>query len=354
MNFLEILEEATSFNTKDLSTKKGKMSIFANILAVRIRKHIGSSNPRHILRNLWGAAQAVITPEVLNSYKSFLSDQDDVLTFLNMVQTALKIPEGYKSNFLRMIIDKFPVSDYSYTVGSKGEPSLTRGKVTQFKQHPVTESTTPKEELNHYIKYIFFRIRERVPNLRNAFAMAQVILEYLGKELHQFSPRQLEYFVKGIERYIHHHNQHYKGGILKYLNARQNPEDVYSNVNEPESARLRIEGTNPYLTQSQKYTQDHPNQDGHQHSMRRTTGNDIDRQRKTMVPSVRKDLKNPYIADVANKAQTKSKILTPIEIQQISDGYNIDFDDRRVKTIKGKTNMILTPLKNGGWKLEHR
>ena len=79
-----------------------------------------------------------------------------------------------------------------------------------------------------------------------------------------------------------------------------------------------------------------------------------DRKTLGMVGKIHMKKKNPYTADVANKAQTEAKILSPMEIQQIADGYNIDFDDRRVKTIKGKTNMILTPLKNGGWKLEHR
>lgn len=114
------------------------------------------------------------------------------------------------------------------------------------------------------------------------------------------------------------------------------------------------ENNNPYLTPFQKYQKNHPNQNGHQHSMRRTTGNDTERQTKEMVPNVRKNLRSPYKNDAVNKSQSQSKILTPIEIQQISNDYNIDFDDRRIKTIKGKTNMILTPLNNGGWKLEHR
>ena len=227
------------------------------------------------------------------------------------------------------------------------------GSVAHLTKDPISESATPKETMNHYIKYIFFRIREKIPNLKNTFAMAQVILKYIGKELHQFSPRQLEYFVKGVEKYITHYNKNYRGGILKYLNARQNLDDVYSNVQEPESARLRIEGANPYLTQAQKYDGARTETPHHQ-GLKRTTEMPHERKTLGMVGKVHMKKKNPYIADVANKAQTKSKILTPIEIQQISDGYNIDFDDRRVKTIKGKTNMILTPLKNGGWKLEHR
>ena len=150
-----------------------------------------------------------------------------------------------------------------------------------------------------------------------------------------------------------HYNKNYKGGILKYLNARQNPDDVYSNVQEPEPAHFRIESVNPYLTQAQKYDGARTETPPHQ-GLKRTTEMPHERKTLGMVGKVHMKKKNPYIADVANKAQTKSKILTPIEIQQISDGYNIDFDDRRVKTIKGKTNMILTPLKNGGWKLEHR
>jgi hypothetical protein len=114
------------------------------------------------------------------------------------------------------------------------------------------------------------------------------------------------------------------------------------------------ESNNPYLTASQKYTNEHPNHKGHQHSMRRTTGNDNARQTKKMVPKVRGDMRNPYKSDVANMSQTDDKILSPREMQEITNTYNIDFSDRRVKTIKGKTNMILTPIKNGRWKLGHK
>ena len=227
------------------------------------------------------------------------------------------------------------------------------GNIAYLTKDPISESVQTKENLNHYIKWIFFRIRERVPNLKNVFAMTQVILEYLGSEIHKFNPKQLSYFIKGVEKYINHYNNHYKGGLEKYLNARQNPDDVYSDVQEPESARFRIESVNPYLTQSQKYDSARTGTPHHQ-GLKRTTEMPHDRKTLGMVGKIHMKKKNPYTADVANKAQTEAKILSPMEIQQIADGYNIDFDDRRVKTIKGKTNMILTPLKNGGWKLEHR
>lgn len=351
MNFSEILEEA--LNTKELSTKVGRMKLFSGMLASEIRKYIQSDNPRYILKNLWGAAQNIITPEKLETYKSFLKDQEDVLMFLNMVQNNLRIPSGYKNNFLRMIIDKFPVSDYSYSLGPKGEPSLTRSRLTQFK-HPVNESVITKEILDHDARWVFFRIKEELPTLKSNFSIAQIVLKNMGKELHQFHTKQLNYFVRRLENYIKHHNHSYKGGLMKYLTLRQNPEDIYASTSEPEPSHLRVENNNPYLTQAQKYTKNHPNQDGHQHSMRRTTGNDTARKTKSMVPKVRQNLKNPYESNVANQAQTKSKVLTPLEIQQMSNDYGLDFNDRRVKTMKGKTNMILTPLSNGGWKLEHR
>ena len=191
---------------------------------------------------------------------------------------------------------------------------------------------------------------------RNSNVLARMIFLYHGKDLINFTSKELEYFVKRVEGRIRQHYKNYKGGILKTLSSiiSRKGKNFDSDIYESKNSQFRVENVNPYLTQSQKYTQKHPNRNGHQHSMRRTTGNDIDRQGKKMVPAVRKDLKNPYSVNVVNKAQTGSKILTPIETKEISDNYNIDFDDRRVKTIKGKTNMILTPLKNGGWKLEHR
>lgn len=110
---------------------------------------------------------------------------------------------------------------------------------------------------------------------------------------------------------------------------------------------------NPYLTPSQKYEKKHKNQNAHHHSINRTMGNDTNRKSKKMVPKVRRELKNPYKNKSVNKSQNTERVLTPLEMQTIEHDYGIDFNDRRIKTIKGKTNMILTPLKNGGWKIGH-
>jgi len=287
------------------------------------------------------ARQAV---KEIEEYLNSLQIYSDNRKYIKYVQEAIiKLSDTYSRNAL-VFAAQMIRSRHNKNIGS----------VAYLTKNPLSESVQTKTHLNYYIKWIFFRIHKQVPSLKNTFAMAQVILEFLGKELRQFDPKQLSYFVKGVERYIYKYNSHYKGDILKYLNAYQNPEDIYSNINQSEAAQFRIESVNPYLTQSQKYAQNHPNRNGHQHSMRRTTGNDTDRKRKTMVPNVRQNLKNPYKAEVVNKAQTRSKILTPLELQQIAKDYGIDIDDRRVKTIKGKTNMILTPLKNGGWELGHK
>lgn len=287
------------------------------------------------------ARQAV---KEIENYLNNLKVYPDNRKYIKYVQEAIiKLSDRYSRHSL-VYAAQMLKSKYQKNIGS----------VAYLTKSPISESIHPKQAMKHYIKWIFFHIYEEVPNLRNSFAMAQVILKYLRKELQKFTPSQKIIFVKGVEKYIRNYNPEYKGGILEFLNARQNSEDVYSDIDSPVENQVRIEGVNPYMTQSQKYNQEHPNQSGHQHSMRRTTGNDLSRKKKTMVPAVRKNMKTPYKSDVVNKAQTQSRILTPIEIQRIEHDYNIDFSDRRIKTIKGKTNMILTPLKNGGWKLEHK
>lgn len=106
-------------------------------------------------------------------------------------------------------------------------------------------------------------------------------------------------------------------------------------------------------TEYQKYIGSHKN--SHEQSLGRTLGlKQNQRKHQNFVPNVRKDKINPYKSDVANIAEKAAKILTPIDMQELKNIYNIDFSDRRVKTIKGKTGMILTPLPNGSWQLSHK
>lgn len=120
--------------------------------------------------------------------------------------------------------------------------------------------------------------------------------------------------------------------------------------------KKKVKPVSESLTPYQKYNQVHKNSNSHMHSKNRTTGTDQEKRKsQNIVPDVRKDsLKKPYKNNVVNKAQSSKVILTPIQMQQIEHDYQIDFNDKRKKTIKGKTNMILTPLKNGQWQLERK
>jgi hypothetical protein len=106
-------------------------------------------------------------------------------------------------------------------------------------------------------------------------------------------------------------------------------------------------------TEYQKYISKHKN--GHEQSLNRTVGKEQEkRKHQNFVPFVKTNKKNPYVSDVVNKAEKSSRILTQSDMMDISLKYNIDFNDRHEKTIKGKTGMILTPLPNGSWKLHHK
>jgi hypothetical protein len=108
------------------------------------------------------------------------------------------------------------------------------------------------------------------------------------------------------------------------------------------------------LTQFQDYTSKH---DPHSQSLSRTMGKGQEnRQSLKMGSAVRTDKQNPYQADVMNRAEKSPVILTSKDMAEIDSFLPepIDWNDRRVKSPKGKTGMILTPLVNGGWQLSHR
>ena len=111
-------------------------------------------------------------------------------------------------------------------------------------------------------------------------------------------------------------------------------------------------------TEYQKYSQKHLQQNSHEQSLARTVGKrQHERKSQSFVPEVRNRLKNPYISDAANQAEktgSLGKILSQNEMEDISVKYGIDFNDRRKKTIKGKTGLLLIPLDNGGWKMSHQ
>lgn len=109
------------------------------------------------------------------------------------------------------------------------------------------------------------------------------------------------------------------------------------------------------LNQFQKYSISHPNQKGHHQAKSRIEGtSSLERKSLSVVPKVRNRLKNPYLANAANNSQDGMRLLTPDDISELSTKYGIDFNDRRTKTIKGKTNMYVIPLPNGQWKMERR
>jgi len=95
----------------------------------------------------------------------------------------------------------------------------------------------------------------------------------------------------------------------------------------------------------------------HAQSLSRTVGtNQENRNNLSMTTKVQSQKQNPYEADVMNRAEESPVILTPKDMKEIDSFLPepIDWNDRRVKSPKGKTGMILTPLNNGGWKLSHQ
>jgi len=346
MDFLEILEEA--FNTKTLGSKVGQQTFQANMLTSELARKLQPSdrNKRYVYKHLFGALRESLTPEKFDIYKSFIHSSDDRNNFLEILRHTINtkfnnmIGSGSSINFLgkntiRQIIDIFPTSDYSHESDKHGDPMTTRRKVTQFKpKERVEESASPRQIISHYIKRVILYTIQKDPKMHGVRNIASMIKNIIETELGELSTNQLDYFAKGVEKQIINRNQRYKIGTLRGLLTNVQVENV--------------------ATPFQKYNKKHTNTNSHQHSMRRTMGNDTDRESKTMVPRVRKDLKTPYQSSVANVAQNQTKILTPFDIRNLEQDYQIDFSDRRVKTIKGKTNMMLVPLQNGGWKLEHK
>jgi len=110
------------------------------------------------------------------------------------------------------------------------------------------------------------------------------------------------------------------------------------------------------LTRHQEYTGLHKNP--HSQSESRTTGKNQEKRIGSLKMSsdVRSDIQNPYDCDVMNRAEKGPVILTQKDMNEL-DSYlpqPIDWNDRRVKSPKGKTGMVLTPLNNGGWRLSHQ
>jgi hypothetical protein len=105
-------------------------------------------------------------------------------------------------------------------------------------------------------------------------------------------------------------------------------------------------------TEWQKYHNAHPN--SHAHSITRTTGDGNNRKTLSMSSKVRSDKQNPYKVDAMNQAEESDKILTPIDMKEYTDNFGIDFNDRRIKTPKGKTGIYLIPLPDGRWKSTHK
>jgi len=95
----------------------------------------------------------------------------------------------------------------------------------------------------------------------------------------------------------------------------------------------------------------------HDQSLARTNGIGQEK-RKTlgMTSKVESEKQDPYMANVMNRAEESPVILTPKDMEEINRFTYppIDWNDRRVKSPKGKTGMILTPLLKGGWKLSHK
>jgi len=203
-----------------------------------------------------------------------------------------------------------------------------------------------QQSIINYIKLMLVRVGKDVPNFKNSFLVGQAIIRHLPGSFETFTDGEKDFMFKKM------------GELIKLKNKNFNPVQArmawdstygFNKFIERDGEEVQ-ESLNPYM----KYTKDHPNQQGHHHSLRRTVGNDTDRKSLTMIPKVRKNLKTPYKSKVVNKAQSTATILTPLEKQQIENDYGIDFGDRRVKTVKGKTNMVLTPLASGGWKLERK
>jgi hypothetical protein len=95
----------------------------------------------------------------------------------------------------------------------------------------------------------------------------------------------------------------------------------------------------------------------HDQSLARTTGIGQEKRKKVrMTSKVEIEKQNPYKANVMNRAEESPVILTPKDMEEINRYAHppIDWSDRRVKSPKGKTGMILTPLVNGGWQLSHK
>lgn len=116
-----------------------------------------------------------------------------------------------------------------------------------------------------------------------------------------------------------------------------------------------VYGIKESLTEFQKYTSNHIKP--HSQSLSRSTGkNQENRKSLKMTPDVRHKKQNPYQSDVMNKAEKEPKILTPKDMQELDNSLPqpIDWNDRRIKSPKGKTGMILTPLPSGAWQLSHK